>query len=70
MSNAGWHRPYWMPEILWIKCKCPRCNSVKFKAAELRPFDGVLSMFALHPVRCGFCWRRYYWVTLRGVFAR
>lgn len=67
MSNAGWHRPYWMPEILWKKCKCPRCNSVKFKAAELRPLDGVFSLFALHPVRCGFCWRRYYWVTLRGV---
>jgi len=23
--------------------------------------DGLLAMFALRPVRCMFCWRRYYW---------
>ena len=67
MGGEDWHRPNWMPQILWIRCKCPRCNSVQFKPAELRPFDSLLSMFALHPVRCMFCWRRYYWVTLRGV---
>jgi hypothetical protein len=36
----------------------------------LRPFDGLLSMFMLRPVRCMFCWRRYYWFALRDVNAR
>jgi hypothetical protein len=31
----------------------------------LRSFDGLLSMFALRPVRCMFCWRRYYWFAMR-----
>jgi hypothetical protein len=25
-----------------------------------------LALFALRPVRCMFCWRRYYWLTLRS----
>ena len=66
MSHTGWRRPTWMPELLWIRCKCPRCNSVQFKAAELRPFDSLLQVMGMQPVRCMFCWRRYYWVTLRG----
>jgi hypothetical protein len=56
----------WVPQLLWRRRECPRCNSVKFKQAELRPLDGLLSMFALRPVRCMFCWRRYYWVSLHG----
>jgi hypothetical protein len=24
-----------------------------------------LQMFALRPVRCMFCWRRYYWFALQ-----
>jgi hypothetical protein len=39
---------------------------VKFKTAELRPYDGLLGLFGLRPVRCLFCWRRFYWVSLRG----
>jgi hypothetical protein len=31
----------------------------------LRPFDGLYAMFFLHPIRCMFCWRRYYWFALR-----
>jgi hypothetical protein len=26
-------------------------------------------MFALRPVRCMFCWRRYYWFTLHDAAA-
>jgi hypothetical protein len=26
--------------------------------------DGLLAMFAVRPVRCAFCWRRYYWFAL------
>jgi hypothetical protein len=26
----------------------------------------LLAMFLLHPVRCMFCWRRYYWFSLQG----
>jgi hypothetical protein len=49
-----------------IRHKCPCCTSVKFKAAELRPADGLLGLLGLHPVRCLFCWRRFYWLSLRG----
>jgi len=69
MSSAGRNWPDWLPHPLWIRRECPRCNSVKFKPAELRALDGLLAMFALRPVRCTFCWRRYYWLTLRGANA-
>jgi hypothetical protein len=32
----------------------------------MRPLDELLGMFALRPVRCKFCWRRYYWLSLHG----
>jgi len=50
---------------VWLRRECPRCNSIKFKAAEQRPVDSLLRMFALRPVRCMFCWRRYYWFALQ-----
>jgi len=43
----------------------PCCNSRQFKQGELRPLDGLYAMFFLHPIRCMFCWRRYYWFALR-----
>ena len=60
MHTAHWNRPAWLPDLLWFRRECPRCNGGQFKVAELRPFDGLLGMFALKPVRCVFCWRRYY----------
>jgi hypothetical protein len=67
-SNRTW--PAWVPQLLWIRRECPRCNSLKFKQAELRQFDWLLSMVALRPVRCMFCWRRYYWFTIRDANAQ
>jgi hypothetical protein len=61
--------PNWLPRVLLLRRECPRCNSAKFKTAELRPFDGLLAMFALRPVRCKFCWRRYYWFSVRSADA-
>ena len=52
--------PTWLPRVLWPRRRCPRCTSIQFKPAELSSFDGLLAMFALRPVRCKFCWRRYY----------
>ena len=69
MSSTSRNRPEWMPQLLGFRRKCPRCNSVKFKQAELRLLDGLLGMFALHPVRCMFCWRRYYWISLHHTHA-
>jgi hypothetical protein len=60
--------PNWLPHLLFPRRECPICNSVKFKQAELRSFDGLLSMFAMHPVRCLFCWRRYYWFSFHATF--
>jgi len=57
--------PSWLPRVLWMR-RCPRCKSVQFKPGELRPYDGLLGLFFLRPVRCKFCWRRFYWVTLNG----
>ena len=64
MSNTSRNWPDWLPHPLWIRRKCPCCNSVKFKQAELRSVDGLLALFALRPVRCTFCWRRFYLLTL------
>jgi len=69
MNFSTRHWPNWVPHLLWIRRECPCCNSVKFKAAELRPIDGLLAMFAIRPVRCMFCWRRFYWLTFRGADA-
>lgn len=53
--------PYWWPHVIWGKHQCPRCTSVQFRAAELRSCDWLLGLLALQPVRCLYCWRRYYW---------
>jgi hypothetical protein len=63
-SNRTW--PTWAPRLLWMRRECPHCNSVKFKEAELRPYDGLLSMLALRPFRCMFCWRRRYFFAFRS----
>jgi hypothetical protein len=59
VASRQW--PVWLPHLICTKHECPSWNSVKFKPAELHPLDGLLSMFALRPVRCMFCWRRFYW---------
>jgi hypothetical protein len=59
--------PSWLPRVLWMRRKCPRCNCAEFKPSELHSFDGFLGMFALRPFRCKFCWRRYYWFSLRAL---
>jgi len=63
-TQSNW--PTWLPQLIWLRHECPRCKSVQFKSAELRPLDGLLSMFALRPVRCKFCWRRYYWFAFHA----
>jgi hypothetical protein len=67
MHTTRWNWPNPLPQVIWTKHECPRCNSVEFKPAELRSFDALLSMFGLRPVRCMFCWRRYYWFALHAV---
>jgi hypothetical protein len=67
-SNRTW--PAWVPHFVWLRHECPRCNSIKFKPAERRPVDGLLAMVALRPVRCMFCWRRYYWFALQDATAQ
>lgn len=69
MHTESWEWPNWVPRLLLFRRVCPRCNSVKFKQSELHPCDGLLSMFALRPVRCMFCWRRYYWFAFSTTIA-
>lgn len=69
MNSSGRTWPSWAPRMLWIKHECPSCNSLKFKQAELRSYDSLLSMFAVRPVRCMFCWRRYYWFAFHNLEA-
>jgi hypothetical protein len=66
MTATTTTRPNWLPRVLWLRRVCPCCNSVQFKPGELHTLDGLYAMFALRPVRCMFCWRRYYWFSLRG----
>lgn len=62
MNDETMTWPSWLPRVLWMR-RCPRCTSVDFKPAELRPYDGLLALFFLRPVRCKSCWRRFYWVS-------
>lgn len=66
MTAATTTWPNWLPRVVWFRRVCPCCNSVQFKPGELHSLDGLFAMFALRPVRCMFCWRRYYWFSLRG----
>ncbi len=45
---------------------CPACTGADFNPAELRPYDGLLALFFLRPIRCKSCWRRYYRISLRA----
>lgn len=65
-DTRHWNWPYWAPQVIWMRHRCPWCTSTDFKPAEVRSFDGLLSMFLLRPVRCAFCWRRYYWFARRA----
>jgi len=66
MNAAAMGGLSWLSRVLWFRRSCPCCDSTKFKPGELRSFDGLLALFALRPVRCMFCWRRYYWFSFGG----
>lgn len=51
------------PRILWGRRNCPLCTSIEFQVADFSSWDRALALFALNPVRCTNCWRRYYWLT-------
>jgi hypothetical protein len=65
MSAATMIWPNWLPRVLLLKRACPCCNSRQFKQGEMRPEDVLYALFFLRPIRCMFCWRRYYWFALR-----
>jgi hypothetical protein len=52
--------PSRVPRLLFRCRVCPLCSSIEFSRAELDPLDRVLGWFALKPVRCVNCWRKYY----------
>jgi hypothetical protein len=58
LAEVNW--PSSLPRLLWKRPDCPLCSSIEFREAEQHPLDGLLGMFALSPVRCVNCWRRYY----------
>ena len=60
MDISGLNWPGNFPQFLMTR-RCPLCGSVEFQAAEPHSLDGFLKLFALRPVRCVNCWRRYYW---------
>ena len=60
MDIEGLNWPSRIPRILWMRRECPLCTSIEFRAAEPHALDGPLALFALRPVRCVNCWRRYY----------
>jgi hypothetical protein len=65
IANRNW--PSSIPRILWKRHECPRCSSIEFRAAESHPLDPLLRSFALRPVRCVNCWRRYYWFAKKNI---
>ena len=63
MSAESISWPTWLPHVLWIRRKCPSCTCTEFKPAETRAVDALLAMFLLRPIRCTWCWRRFYWLS-------
>jgi hypothetical protein len=61
MGSAGVDWTIRFPRLLWMRRICPLCGSFEFKTAESGALDVALGLFALRPVRCCNCWRRYYW---------
>lgn len=59
--------PNWLPRVLWFHHVCPCCESVHFKPSEAHSLDLICSLFALRPIRCTFCWRHYYWFSIRSM---
>jgi len=66
MNTAGLNWPGLFPKLLWMRRQCPLCSSLEFKPAEPESLDRLFGLFALHPVRCVNCWRRYYWFAEKG----
>ncbi len=61
MNSLRFSWPTGFPRLLSSPKECPVCTSIGFPEAELpKPLDRTLSLFALHPIRCVNCWRRYY----------
>jgi hypothetical protein len=60
MDIAGLNWPGRIPRLLWMRRECTLCSSIEFQTAEAKALDGLFRLFALHPVRCVNCWRRYY----------
>jgi hypothetical protein len=52
--------------LLWFGQKCPLCTSMLFTEAEHQSLDRLLTLLALHPVRCANCFRRYYCFSKMG----
>jgi hypothetical protein len=57
--------PSHVPRLLFRVC--PLCRSIEFSRAEPGLIDGLLRCFALEPVRCVNCWRRYYCFAAKRV---
>jgi hypothetical protein len=60
MNSLRFSWPAGLPRVLGSPEVCPVCTSFQFVDAEFRPLDRILSVLALHPIRCVNCWRRYY----------
>ncbi len=66
MNSIVFRLPDRFPQFLWLRKTCSLCTSIEFEVAEAQPLDGLLGFFALKPVRCLNCWRRYYWFVRKG----
>jgi hypothetical protein len=55
-----------VPRLLFRCRVCPLCSSIEFRRDKSGPMDGLLRCFALKPVRCVNCWRKYYCFAASG----
>ncbi len=60
MNSLETNWPSRIPRLLFGSRVCPLCRSIEFRRAEVGAMDGLLRCFALEPIRCVNCWRRYY----------
>jgi len=60
IGDFNWHNG--IPQFFVVRERCPLCLATAFNLSAQHPLKQVLRVFAIRPVRCANCWRRYYWL--------
>ncbi len=57
--------PEFLPRILWLHRRCPKCASTRFSTGGRLLRERLLHVVGMRQVRCAGCSRQYYWFISR-----